>query len=136
MYWVALVALGLATAVDLRRREIPDSLSVVLLLVAVTAKLSGWHPVSWTDILLGCGVAFVVSVAFFALGGMGGGDVKLLTALGSVLGFQALLPFLIATGLVGGIFAVVAWRRGHREIPYAPAMFLGLILLLPVFWIR
>ncbi len=132
MYWIALLALLLAAAYDQRSREIPNWISLVLLIVALGAKLAGWHPVSWTGILVGLGAAFAVSFALFALGGLGGGDVKLLTALGAALGGSAFVPFAVATTLVGVFFAWRAKRRGDREIAYAPAMLAGLCSLLPL----
>ena len=135
MYWLALAALLLASLTDWRKREIPDALSVCVLVLAVGAKLLGWHPVGWTGILLGCGIAFGVSFALFALGGMGGGDVKLLTALGATLGWPALLPFALLTGIFGGVAALIARRKQQTEIAYAPVMLAGLLALLPLVWI-
>ena len=48
----------------------------------------------------------------FALGGLGGGDVKLLAAVGAFLGPGKLVTALLAAGVVGGAMAlaVAAWR--------------------------
>jgi prepilin peptidase CpaA len=49
----------------------------------------------------------------FALGGMGGGDVKLLAALGSLFGPDAVLHMFIYAALTGGIVALYMMiRRG------------------------
>ena len=135
MYWLALIALVIATLTDLRKREIPDSLSAVLVVLAVVGKLLSWHPVSWTGILLGFAIAFGASFALFALGGLGGGDVKLLTALGAVLGWPALLPFALLTGVFGGVAAWIAHRKRQVEVAYAPVMLAGLLGLLPLTWL-
>ena len=135
MYWLALAALLFACWTDLRKREIPDALSLCLLFAALGAKALGWHPVGWTGILLGCGLAFGVSFALFALGGLGGGDVKLLTALGATLGWPALLPFALLTGIFGGVAAWIARRKRQTEVAYAPVMLAGLLALLPLVWI-
>ncbi len=134
MFWLALAALLCATAFDLASREIPDTISIVLILAAIAAKFAGLHPLGWSQIGLGAGGAFVVTTALFAAGGLGGGDVKLLTALGAVLGAGAMLPFAILTGLFGGIAAWIARRRGETEIAYAPVMLVGLLGLLPIHW--
>lgn len=137
MYWVALGMLVAAAAFDLRRREIPDTIPACLLLAAVGAKLLGVHPVPWFEIALGAGVAFAASAALFHLGGLGGGDVKTLTALGAALGWKAFLPFIALTCIFGGLVAIVALRRKEEdpEIAYAPVMLAGLLALFPLVWV-
>lgn len=132
MYWFAVAALVLATVTDLRRREIPDGIPVGLFSLALGAKCLGLHPAEWWDIGLGAGAAFALSAALFAAGGLGGGDVKLLAALGAALGGRALLPFVLVTAIVGGLVALVLRRRGVEEIAYAPVMLAGLLALLPL----
>jgi len=137
MYWIALATLVPAAAFDLRKREIPDVIPLALLVVALLGKALGFHPVPWGEILIGAGAAFAVSFALFARGGLGGGDVKLATALGAALGARALVPFAVATGLLGGICAFVLRlrRRREAEIAYALVVLAGLLALLPVLWL-
>lgn len=156
MYWIAVAAIAIAAGFDLRRREIPDAIPLVLLAFAVAAKAMGFHPATWADIGVGASVAFLASAALFFLGGLGGGDVKLLGALGAALGARAFLPFAIATGLFGGLAALLQRRgrgesgarlSGHGsddpdrepdpdpELAYAPVMLAGLLSLLPLVWL-
>ena len=86
---------------------------------------------------------------FYLLGGMGGGDVKLMAGFGALLGAGRLFEAALWTAGIGGIMAlaVLGWRalRGsapapgtlsaeerEREasIPYAPAIALGVWLSL------
>jgi len=134
MYWVALVALVIAAGFDLQTRRIPDTISVALLIVALGAKLMGYHPVSWAGIGLGVGLAFAVSAGLFALGALGGGDAKLFTALGAALGAAALFPFVVATSVIGGLVALFLRRKPGTEMAYAPVMLAGLLVLLPLVW--
>lgn len=135
MYWIALIALCGASICDWRRREIPDSISVALLVATLGAKLLGWHPLGWTELGLGALIAFAGGAALFALGGLGGGDVKLLTALGAVLGAKAFVPFVMLTAVLGGAAALLARRRREKEIAYAPVMLAGFLGLLPLVWL-
>lgn len=135
MYWIAVSALLCATLFDLRRHEIPDWVSVVLFVVALSAKFMGWSPISWGEFGLGFGVAFVGSATLFYMGGLGGGDVKLLTALGACLGVKAFLPFVLLTAVIGGGVALAVARKGASEIAYAPVMLAGLLGLLPLLWL-
>ncbi len=52
---------------------------------------------------------------FFLAGGMGGGDVKLITAVCCLAGLSQTLPILIATALLGGVFAIVL-AVGSRQM--------------------
>ena len=135
MYWLALSALLWATITDLRKREIPNGIPLLVLGAAVVAKLSGWHPVTWVELLGGLAAGFACGALLFRLGGFGGGDVKLLGALGAALGWGAMVPFLLATGILGGLFALLAKRRGETEIAYAPVMLAGLLSLIPLIWL-
>ncbi|MGE0814446.1 MAG: prepilin peptidase [Vicinamibacterales bacterium] len=100
-----LVAAG-ACATDLARARIPNSLTVPGIVVGVLAQtvLPGGHGVvaSLLGGLAGLGVFF----PFFALGGMGGGDVKLMAALGTWMGAPAILFVALYAALAGGVIAV------------------------------
>jgi Flp pilus assembly protein protease CpaA len=107
----------------------------------------GWH--TWTagwrgslDSLAGAVAGFLVFLVFYVLGGMGGGDVKLMSGFGAVLGWKGVLWASLWTAAAGGVLALLAiggrrlWRMARRwrkqpepaeddSIPYAPAIALG-----------
>jgi prepilin peptidase CpaA len=62
--------------------------------------------------LLGIGVAFVLTCPFLMAGGIGGGDVKLLMAIGSLQGALFLLSTLFYAAIIGGIWAMgyLIWK--------------------------
>jgi prepilin peptidase CpaA len=130
MGWVALFFVLLATVFDLKSREIPDTISLGLLACAVAATALGWTQGGWSSLLGGSAIGISVSAVFFALDGLGGGDVKMLAALGAALGPAAILPALFWIALAGGLFSVLALIRGHRDLAYMPAIALGLFLFL------
>lgn len=116
---------------DFRARDIPNW----LVLTVGGLALPWWWAIGlplWPDIAIQLGAAiviFAIACGIFALGGMGGGDVKLLTAL--ALWFRPILLFevLVVMSLVGAvvtiIFAVSHWMRkaeGRAEIPYGIAI--------------
>lgn len=146
MLWLS-VAIGLAaSAEDLWRRRVSNLISLAALAggVGLHAWLGGWSGVG--DSLLGGLLGFFVFFVFFLLGGMGGGDVKLMAGFGAILGVEQTITAAIMTALIGGLMAVgylVAkklWRmaRGQARaageadrkafIPYAPAISLGVLL--------
>ena len=98
---------------DLASYEIPDTLSVVLLVVGAGALLAG---PGWEALLghaLGALGAFAFGVAMFAFGQWGGGDVKFLAAASLWLGWPLLAGYLVWVALAGGALAllVLAFRR-------------------------
>lgn len=105
---VMAVTISLAAAVwDVGTRRIPNLLTFGAALVAVAVhgysggisgagmSLSGWL----------VGAAFFLP--FFALGGMGAGDVKLLAALGAWLGPSEIVWVALYSGIAGGVMALV-----------------------------
>lgn len=125
MVWWLAAALGLTASVeDLRRRTIPNWLTLAGAIAGLVFAASlGWRSL---------GVAFAGGVVGFLLflpvhlcGGMGGGDVKLMAAFGTLLGPTGILTAAVFGGIAGGICALVALRRGARAIPYAPAIAVG-----------
>lgn len=108
---LCVVALG-AIWFDVRERRLPNALTVGAFLAALLLRAPrGVDPL--VDGLLGAALAFGLALPFFLVGGLGGGDVKLLTAMGGFLGPRALWFALLVMALVGGVMAVVVITR-HR----------------------
>ena len=66
--------------------------------------LGGWRQLGTAAAAgLCCGLIFLL---FHLAGGMGGGDVKLITAVGCIAGLSLIQPLLILTSLAGGVMAI------------------------------
>ena len=82
------------------------------------------------------GAGFLL-LAILTRGGIGGGDIKLIAALGLWLGTTALEVVAIGGIVLGGIFALLAMiikRKGRRDfIPYSPAFILLAIFAFIIF---
>ena len=123
------IALALGAALyDWRRREIPDGFAVALLVWALGSTLYGAGDLGPGARLAGVCLGAAAGGALFALGVWGGGDAKLVTALGAVLGAPGLAAVLILGGVLGGALCCVAWLRGRRDVAYSPAVAGGLLL--------
>jgi prepilin peptidase CpaA len=131
----ALAALLLAACwFDLRSRTIPNSLNLAIALLAIPFWWSLGLPL-WPDAALQLGVALLVFGLFaiaFALGAMGGGDVKLVAAIALWLPFQAVFALLFIMSVAGGALTLAMFvrhrlaRRTERlEIPYGVAIAFG-----------
>jgi len=137
---LAAILLG-AAAQDIVRRRISNLLCLAVVLTAIAAAIV----VGPTLALWQNGLAFALLLALgtplFAAGWLGGGDVKLLAALGLWANFAVILPLLACILIGGGVLAVVSLtvRRGAaarraKGIPYGVAIAVGaaIVLLQPM----
>ena len=139
------LALGLAAVVeDIWRRRISNWIPIAALVggVAVNWAQQGW----WGGLMALAGAVggFFVCRVLYVLGGMGGGDVKLMAGFGAILGPSLLLWAALWTAASGGVFALTAlgfyrlrqwWQKRppsaeENSIPYAPAIAVGAWLAL------
>ena len=125
---VPLVGVLWATVVDLKRREIPDEISIGILLWALLAEALGWLSFGWGSLIVGCVPGLGLGTVGFRMQSFGGGDVKLLAALGAALGFKAVWSLFFWTAMAGGVLGVIAKWRGERELAFAPAIAVGFIV--------
>lgn len=112
---VALCAVCLgAMWFDVRERRLPNALTVGAFAGAILLRAPlGLGALA--DGLLGALLGFGLALPFFLVGGLGGGDVKLLAAVGAFLGPRDLWFALLVMALVGGVMAVVVILR-HRAV--------------------
>ncbi|MGZ8281923.1 MAG: A24 family peptidase [Allosphingosinicella sp.] len=119
---------------DLRSRTIPNSLNLAIALLAVPFWWASGLPL-WPDAALQIGVAAFVFGLFaiaFAMGAMGGGDVKLIGALALWLPWQAVLLMIVIMSLAGGALTLamvvrkkLARSKAPIEVPYGVAIAFG-----------
>ena len=126
-----IAALAYATWTDIRSRIIPNPLNAGIALSAPlwwwASGLSPW-PGMAIQIALG-GAALLVFMGAFAMGAMGGGDVKLIAALGLWLLPLDFFQMIVWMSLGGGLltFGMLIWKwsrknEGQLEIPYGVAI--------------
>ena len=109
---VLTVAFG--AAFDVGTRRIPNFITVGGMAVALVVRLSMGGVDSLLGGLLGALLAFLLTFPLFMLRSMGGGDVKLLTAVGAFLGPYNTFIALLATALLGGLLAIVVSLQRRR----------------------
>jgi prepilin peptidase CpaA len=125
---VLLVPVTFALVCDLRTREIPDWIPLIIIVWACLATATGLHAVTWIGLVAGALLGLALAAAVFYLGGLGGGDVKLLAAIGAAVGPWALLSILAWMGVAGGMLALIAAARGKRDFAYVPAIAIGVLV--------
>lgn len=102
---------------DLRWRRIPNWLTGPALAAALLLAFVSGGARTLLDSSLAGLLAWAIFAAMFFMGGMGGGDVKLMTAVAAFVGVANLPLLLISTALVGGCFAlIVALLRGQLVV--------------------
>jgi prepilin peptidase CpaA len=109
----ALAVLVAAALFDLGRLEIPDSLSILVLLLAAVRWLVAPERDFWWG-LAAVGFMLAIGLLLFSRGWMGGGDVKLLVATAGLVGLKQLPALLLGVALAGGLLALLllALRAG------------------------
>jgi len=122
-----LVLLAVAAVIDLNTREIPDGITVALLLFAASGAYFGWVGIRWWMVLSGLLLGLLIGWALFHFAEFGGGDAKLIAGVGAVLGPVGLLFVLFWMALAGGVLALIAMLRGQRDYAYGPAILLGYV---------
>ncbi len=138
-----LAALGLllvsAGIQDARTREIANWKNAA---IALLAPLWWWANglAVWPDMAIQLGVALLVFAFFtgaFALGQMGGGDVKMIGALALWLPVQSLIWMIVLMSLLGGALTLLLVAEKHLrrhgrvlEIPYGVAIAIAGLLVL------
>ncbi|WP_428528573.1 A24 family peptidase [Roseibium sp.] len=108
-----------AGASDLFTMKIANRVSILLIIGFVfLATAQGMALTGWAMHGLGFVVVFLPCFAFFAAGWMGGGDVKLISAVGLWFGFSPVLAeFLFLVALLGCILTIgLLWFRSSLVV--------------------
>ena len=128
------IALLIAAFTDIRSRKIANWLTGA---IALGAPLFWWASglALWPDVAIQLGIAiatFGIFAGLFALGWMGGGDVKLLSALALWITPVNFVTLLLVMALVGGILTVVVGaihvmrrQKDRIAVPYGVAIAAG-----------
>lgn len=121
------ILLGIGSYMDIKTREIPNWISVI---VAMTAVINFRLENLW---------GIIVAVIFFsvalATGKIGGGDVKLIAALSIVCGlwgsFMLLLFAQISMLIFYGVSVIIqklCGRTADKALPFVPFIFIGYLV--------
>ncbi|MEO0924136.1 MAG: A24 family peptidase, partial [Pseudomonadota bacterium] len=109
---VSLVLVFVACLTDMRHHRIPNSLTYTGFVVGTLLILLGQTPMA--SAILGFSMLFGSSLLVYSLGALGGGDVKLLGALGLLLGFETSFALLFGVWLGALVFWGIAFVRGRK----------------------
>ena len=118
--FIVIAAGVVASVIDLRSRRVPNLLTMPTAVIGVWVAAAGIGTVTVGAALAGCLVGLIVMLPLHVLGGTGAGDVKLVAALGTLLGPMGVLGAILRMGIAGGVIAlVVAVQRGRLQTTLA-----------------
>jgi prepilin peptidase CpaA len=113
------LAMAFAAAMDLFTMTIPNRVSILLVAsFAIVAVVVG---PSWAVLnkhLIVAVIVFIAAIAMFAMGWLGGGDAKLLSATSLWIGPDLLANYLVFVGILGGLLALALLR--YRSVTLLP----------------
>lgn len=137
---ISFMALSGASLIDAKIRKIPNKLCAIMLALRAVLFLPEWllHKESFFASLIGSIVGFFVCLAALWLfsilskGGLGMGDVKLVSSLGFMMGLaSALLSMFLGMVVctIVAIMMIVMRRKTMKDhVPFAPFIFVGFVL--------
>ena len=112
---MALVAGALvATVIDLRTRRIPNALTASMAAVGVGFAATGISGMSIGASLVGLALGLALMLPGHFLGATGAGDVKLMGAVGAVVGPGLVVSAFLFTAIAGGVLAVAVAVQRQR----------------------
>ena len=104
--WITAVLLVAAIS-DLRWRKIPNWLTYPTMIAAIIYHASRSGLTGGLFSLEGIALGTALLIIPYLMGGMGAGDVKLLGAVGGLVGPQGVFLAFLFSAIVGGIYALV-----------------------------
>jgi prepilin peptidase CpaA len=104
--------LTVAVYVELKERRIPNWLNLSGMALGLFIGYLDGSAAFWSS-LGGLAIGFGFLFVFYVFGGVGGGDVKLMGAAGSLMGVSLIMPALFYTSFIGVVLAVmmIVWRQ-------------------------
>lgn len=122
------------TVYDLKYLEIPDEISVPLIVILLLALPFEFTP-TWSDALIGAAIPLVFFWLQIAVSNgrwIGGGDLRLGAIMGLTLGWQKTLVALFISYLTGATIGLLMIAFGKKEmgsqIPFGPFLVFGTVI--------
>lgn len=141
----------MAAYTDFNEMKIPNTVTLAMLAGFFLTLPLTWAGLGWFGEHMAVGgIFFLAGFSMFALGWLGGGDAKLMAAIGLWMGWNDALPFVIYTTLFGaalGLFLLLTPKllpislrtsalgaklyQGGKDMPYGLALAAGAFFVWP-----
>ncbi len=106
-YIVLAILLISATVTDWKHRKIYNKTTVPAFIIGLLLAIVSGVPGLVTSVLTASAIAFGVFFVLFFFGLMGGGDVKLMTAVAVLTGYPLILDIMLWGILAGGLYSIL-----------------------------
>lgn len=112
VYWVVAIFAVVAAYIDGKELRVPNKLTFPMIVAGwiFCTCCTGWLGQTWYEGLMwslaGTVVGGLTLLPFYAIGGMGAGDVKMMAAIGAWVGVTIVFHSFCVGAVVGGIIAV------------------------------
>ena len=129
---VVIAVIAIAAYTDWRRHIIKNTLTLPAIALGLLLQFLGGGWSGFVAGLLGLITGLALMMIPFVFGQMGGGDVKLMAALGSLLGAYAIVNVFIYTTLAGGLLALayaLSRKEGFRTLGRTWHLAVGLFII-------
>jgi prepilin peptidase CpaA len=118
---------GTGAVIDLRVRRVPNALTIPLAMAGVALAAAGLGRIGVSAAIAGWAAGLALMLPGYLLGATGAGDVKLMAAVGALLGPEGALWAFLYTAIAGGATAlIVAALRGRLRQTVEETMWLVL----------
>jgi prepilin peptidase CpaA len=103
-----------ATVIDLRTRRIPNELTAAMTGVGIAMAATDASDASVAGSFLGFAIGLLLMMPGYGLGATGAGDVKLMAAVGAIVGPGLVVTAFLCTAIAGGLLAVAVAIHRRR----------------------
>lgn len=141
-YGIIISILIIVSIIDLYHQIIPDSLNVLILIIAIIYKISNYTLYGINSNIIDHVLGLIISgsifliIAIISKGNMGGGDIKLIAVLGFILGVEkSLLSIFLSfiSGAIISIFLLLFKIKSRKDaIPFGP--FICVAFIITIIW--
>lgn len=104
----------MATIVDVRTRRIPNELTAAMAVTGLGLAATGMSGVSLLGSAIGLALGFALMLPGHVFGGTGAGDVKLMAAIGAIVGPATVVTAFFFTAIAGGVLAIAVAAQRRR----------------------
>ena len=126
----------LSAFTDIIYRKIFNFLTFPAIVLGLTLNWSYYGLAGLKLSVLGLLAGFAVSFVFYAIGGIGAGDVKFIAAIGSITGTGFMMEGAFYGVIIAAIYSIFILIRGKRLISTLKEIFAGVFLFFRYFRIE
>ena len=137
IYFVFISALFVITFIDIDHKIIPDVITLPGILIGLAASFA-LPTVDFMDaivgLLVGGGSLWLVAWVYYVLtrkDGMGGGDIKLLAMMGTIIGLKGVIFTIFMSSAVGTLVGItlmiIKGKNMKFAVPFGPFLSIGAI---------